>query len=226
MATKHIPDEMKQQALRKRPIPENLRPWMDLVREIPLRQELPEWKIPDDLVVTRKTLRKWYNSISFLPLNVRQFIEEDPASSLERYQQIRGFLQVLRRIIANRPALRMGALLKLDDILPLRLAYLHSQHGRISFEPTPLAVAIENIEVDRIRECENINFKRVFWAGRSDQPCCSKNCANAHRVQKWRDRYLNIYKQNRIKREEEKTDRAADMKISGNASKQKAKRGR
>lgn len=52
--------------------------------------------------------------------------------------------------------------------------------------------AINGVDATRIRECQVCN--RIFWAGRKDQKCCSKKCANVRRVQLWRKNYAENYK--------------------------------
>lgn len=52
--------------------------------------------------------------------------------------------------------------------------------------------ALKDADATRICECQICN--RIFWAGRKDQKCCSKRCANVRRVQLWRKNYAEKYK--------------------------------
>lgn len=56
---------------------------------------------------------------------------------------------------------------------------------KISFDP--FAEAIEGVDATRIRECNDC--RRIFWATRKDQSCCSKDCANRYHVRRHREKY-------------------------------------
>ncbi len=43
---------------------------------------------------------------------------------------------------------------------------------------------------------------KVFWAGRIDQSCCSHQCAGNLRARRWRERYEEKYKEQRYKKNE------------------------
>lgn len=49
------------------------------------------------------------------------------------------------------------------------------------------AVAIDGVDVTRIRECKICS--RIFWAGRKDSLCCSPSCADKRRKRQHRARY-------------------------------------
>jgi hypothetical protein len=51
-------------------------------------------------------------------------------------------------------------------------------------------------KVGRCRVCN-----KFFAAVRKDQKCCSRKCANAFRVRRWRKQYPEVYKLRRIQRE-------------------------
>lgn len=64
------------------------------------------------------------------------------------------------------------------------------KQGRVTFYMDDLfSQAIEDVEVDRIRECLNPHCRKVFWAGRSNLVCCTHKCAHAYRNQRYRARY-------------------------------------
>jgi hypothetical protein len=75
--------------------------------------------------------------------------------------------------------------------------------GTPIFEPDEFSKALEGVDVRRIRECKIC--KRVFWAGRSDKMCCSKQHNTAYNVRLTRERRRanpDIYNQQRRQNEE------------------------
>jgi hypothetical protein len=59
--------------------------------------------------------------------------------------------------------------------------------GELYLAKDKFASAIDGVEAKRIRECEIC--RRIFWAGRIDQPSCSTACAHALRNRRYRARY-------------------------------------
>lgn len=72
--------------------------------------------------------------------------------------------------------------------------------GRLRFANDDIREALEGVEIHRIKCCPVCG--RFFWAFRRDQPCCSVKCANSRRVRRWREKYLKVYKPNRIAKED------------------------
>lgn len=56
-----------------------------------------------------------------------------------------------------------------------------------------LARAIEGAEIDYLRYCEMC--RKIFYAGRKNQPCCTPKCAKAQRQKRWRQKYKEGYYQ-------------------------------
>jgi hypothetical protein len=81
------------------------------------------------------------------------------------------------------------------------LGWKTDKQGRITMTKGDISKAIEGVEAARIRLCPICD--RIFWAGRIDQPCCRKTCANALRVRRHRERYLKRYKYQRYKKSEQ-----------------------
>lgn len=67
-----------------------------------------------------------------------------------------------------------------------------SKDGRIKISNDRFAKAVEDVEAARLRSCGEC--KRIFWAGRITQTCCSKPCGNRMRVRRWRETYQTNYK--------------------------------
>ena len=55
------------------------------------------------------------------------------------------------------------------------------------------ALEDEQVDVTRIRTCSNC--KRVFWAGRKDQKCCTRACNHIRHSKRTRDKYRKGYYQ-------------------------------
>jgi hypothetical protein len=175
-----------------------------MIQDLPPEQELPDWGTPEtsgsgDPVA--EMIGVWDAVVSILPSRAQRYVRFDRGSlvpqrlveSHERYELLRAALSVFRAI-----ARRQGATsIKLADSAGL-IGIRVNEKGEVGLVPSPVFEALQGVEADRIRECENVKCRRIFWAARSDQPCCSKKCANARRVQRWRDKYQDVYKQNRI----------------------------
>jgi hypothetical protein len=196
-----------QQALRTRPTPEALKSWLDLIRDIPADCELPDWETPDvsrckdDKDAVETLLRSYDAKISILPPATQVWvrggrhvlIQQGIADAAERYRLVKTARETLRGI-ARRGASSVLPLPDFDGLVDLRL----DSQGRIRLMPSSFLKALEGVEADRIRECKSPNCGRIYWAGRVDQPCCGKTCANARRVRTWRERYPEAYKQRRL----------------------------
>lgn len=79
--------------------------------------------------------------------------------------------------------------------------YIDSE-GKFSIGTPVLYSYFIGIKVNRICECQVCN--RYFWAGRKDMSCCSAQCANSNRARKFRDRYPEKYKEQRVKKADTK----------------------
>jgi hypothetical protein len=67
-------------------------------------------------------------------------------------------------------------------------AYLEITKERtVRVRMSPFAQAIEGAEIDYLRYCEMC--RKIFYAGRKNQHCCSVKCAKAQRQKRWRQRY-------------------------------------
>src|SRR5262249_24911680 len=91
------------------------------------------------------------------------------------------------------------------DRLQWHILMIVNEKGRIDFWHDWLSRALSDVEASRIRRCQNCG--KIYWAGRIDQPCCSKSCANIRRVTRSIQNSAR-YKVNRCKAEDrrEKAD--------------------
>lgn len=200
MSLQRIQGKVTEQALRSRPAPPKLEFWLNLIEEFPGDQVLNDWEEGPN----EEPLDAWNAQLSTLPARAQRFVRDgnprlnrtNVVATGERYEQLQAAQQVLREIARVKSAQRIEL---------TNRAYLAGLNvgldGKIGVVLSPICEALQGVEANRIRECENPKCGRVFWAGRSDQPCCSKVCANARRVRRWREAYQSTYKQNRLKRE-------------------------
>ena len=113
-------------------------------------------------------------------------------ASVERYALIKDARMLLRGIPTisesgsdfYRPALEVKTKLRLNG------------QGVFILERNKLIEALECVEAQRIRTCPIC--EQIFWAGRLNQPACSKRCSHTLRNRKYRERYLTDYKLQRI----------------------------
>lgn len=67
-------------------------------------------------------------------------------------------------------------------------AYLAiSESRKVIVNLSSFARAIEQAEIDYLRYCEMC--RKIFYAGRKNQPCCTPKCAKAQRQKRWRQKY-------------------------------------
>jgi hypothetical protein len=88
--------------------------------------------------------------------------------------------------------------------------------GLVRIRVDEFTEALEGIEAKRIRLCEVC--KRIFWAGRITQKCCSNSCSNKFRVHRFRyktDEEKAAYELRRMRREEKRKCNIAIMPASG-----------
>ena len=113
-------------------------------------------------------------------------------ASIERYTLIKDARLLLRgiRTVSEsgyafyRSTLEVKTKLRLDE------------QGVFVLQRNQLIEALEGVEAERIRTCPIC--EQIFWAGRINQPACSKRCSHALRNRKYRERYLTDYKMQRI----------------------------
>jgi hypothetical protein len=92
---------------------------------------------------------------------------------------------------------------KVNFILPSPILFWDVNH-KIRFLESPLYKALDGVDIDRIRVCPIC--KKIYWAGRIDQPTCSKKCGALLRVRRWRVAYPDKYKSQRYFRLERKSE--------------------
>jgi hypothetical protein len=60
--------------------------------------------------------------------------------------------------------------------------------GAVIEPQKPFRQFLTEVELDRIKRCAHESCMRIFWASRTDRPCCSESCRNAYKQKKHRDR--------------------------------------
>jgi hypothetical protein len=197
-------------ALPGTPAPPQVQFWLDLIRDIPPDQELARWPRVDlsgcaTLDATAaKLLRAYEPLIVVLPEAAQNYVRTPEVKDLrkryaavdERYEWLRGALGMFRAIARA----RSGAC-DLHVDLPYEWGLIRTRidrENRIRFVVSSLLADLDGVNADRIRECENQDCRRLFWARRKDKHACSLACANVRRVRKWRAQYQEQYKESRI----------------------------
>jgi hypothetical protein len=132
---------------------------------------------------------------TYSPVIEAAAIEEDYSglwretyAAVERYAnfaRLRWNFRLLLRSINNR--LSHDAALWKGVPLPAfgSTTFTVDERGTIHVARDLLSEALDGIEAKRVGECEVCRL--VFWAGRSDQICCSPKCANVYRVRRSRE---------------------------------------
>jgi hypothetical protein len=183
-----------------------------MVEDIAWDRELHEWNSPDVSGchtvegIRAKFLRSYDPLISVLPPAAARYVRareiRDTSQRLlavgDRYEMLRAVLEILRAT-ARLPKGK-AATIEAPSYIRLSGILLRVDPDGISPEFADSLDALRRVETDRIRECQNLACRRLYWAGRTDQPCCSKRCANARRVQLWRAEYATQHKLARVQK--------------------------
>lgn len=200
MSLQHVRDKLVRQASRTRRVPDGLKFWLDLIQDIHPERELPQWAdvyFPpgSESWPLEDRKRAWEEFLRTLPPQARRYVRSDREGT--NYPLLRAALDLLRKIARSG-----GRLSRIETrYYPLEVAALEvDPEGKIRLVPSPLAESLQGVEAARIRECKNEKCKRIFWAGRKDQWCCSQRCGRVERTRKWRGWYQERYKQNRIRK--------------------------
>jgi hypothetical protein len=109
----------------------------------------------------------------------------------KKYQRLREYrtnLHKVMRIAELNPTDRLTSSEILDPIV-ITQEYSVDERGKFIQWGNPFTDALEDddVEVTRIRSCDNC--KRVFWAGRRDQMCCTPACNHARHSKRTRKKH-------------------------------------
>ncbi|HKQ04138.1 MAG TPA: hypothetical protein VJ464_03325 [Blastocatellia bacterium] len=195
-------NDFRRQVLRTKPVSQKLGELINLVNLLP-----PNIKTPQEIFATfleqgTYDPQDWINGykkiIAPLPIEVQDFIGSIRIDTLQEFD-LRYSLLIEAKIILRQIA-RGEIGKKLSLPVTQALATLGTdKEGKIVVKPTPLADALVGVESSRIRECTIC--ENIYWAGRIDQPCCSRKCNGIRRVRKWREQYPEKYKQQRVQKD-------------------------
>jgi hypothetical protein len=191
------------QASRLRPIPSELKGYVRLANALPAPEKLPGaeaagklpvreyWEATDDLVKRYPRFRAF--------LEGADLREEIPVEAVRRCSSlkiVRSVLYTIARSYGSNQATGVPIAAAFQNLVSV----VTDTGGNLRIQHDPLLQALEGVEARRIRECAICG--RIFWAGRIDQSCCPKRCAKVLRTRRWRDRYPEKYKPQRIKKAE------------------------
>ena len=146
-------------------------------------------------------LDRWRKKVQAFPAPLRNFlgpVRRDTFSKLgHKYTFLREAVDVLRSIARTGAAkLRQG-----DFLYPVGNFICTDEDGKIQFIKSTIVTVLEGVEAGRIRECPIC--QNIFWAGRTDQQCCSPRCRKIWHTRRWREKYLHSYKLQRGRRAEQ-----------------------
>lgn len=108
-----------------------------------------------------------YEFIRTSRINLRKIIELV-------YRKHSAYAHLGVHLLNVKSRMQVEGLIRIDD------------NGRLRIELDRFAAIVDRTDAIRIRDCEIC--KRIFWAGRLDATCCSRNCANALRSRRYRER--------------------------------------
>jgi hypothetical protein len=203
----HLTIMKNQQASRLRPIPSELEGYIRLANVLPAPEKLPgaepNGKLPvrEHWDATDKDLENLQGRYArfraiFKGANLR---EKYPVEVIQRCRSLKIVRSVLYTIARSQGSNHVAGVpvgAHLENLVSVR----PDAGGNLRILHDPLLQALQGVEASRIRECPICG--RIFWAGRVDRPCCGKRCAGVRRTRRWRDRYPEKYKPQRIKKAE------------------------
>jgi hypothetical protein len=79
-----------------------------------------------------------------------------------------------------------------------------NERGQAEFNIDHLVKVLDGVEVSKIRVCPICGV--IFWAPRKDAPCCSIRCGKVQRTRRYRAKYLEQYKLQRVTRAQVSSD--------------------
>jgi len=104
-----------------------------------------------------------------------------------QYKEIVDTRDRLRQLMREATEVSDEETIYFHDAIDAR-AYLEITRERtVRVRMSPLAQAVQGIEVDYLRDCKTCG--NIFFAGRKNQQCCTVKCAKAQRQKRWRQRY-------------------------------------
>jgi hypothetical protein len=211
-----------QQASRSVTIPPKLKPWLELANSIPPHQDFPNlynWlahiqrgqnlNAEEELAAvfeafpmqTYPVFRRHVGKVTFS--RIMELIV-----SCNECESSRAYLRAIASAAERRQENESTPIpvwaftrLQLPSWLVRTITWRIDETGRVRIETGELAQALDDVEASRIRICPLCEI--LYWAGRSDQPACSRKHAQALRTRAWRQRYPE-YKQQRYQKSESK----------------------
>lgn len=163
----------------------------EILKSLP--DEVSNYIYPYNLETIKELTSDYFDEEENLRDN-REFLYE----IVQGYQDFSRFTKILRSLIQRHEAQKNNRLI---IIFPIYISTeIVIKDGLIHIETNKLAEALQGVDIDRLRICPVCN--RIFWAKRNDQKACSNKCSGNLRIRKYRENYLEKYKQQRIKKEQ------------------------
>jgi hypothetical protein len=191
----------RQQASRAKPVPPELAAYIERANILPAPEELPGavegdlrdhyWDDEGQIEALAAQFAAFQGYLEGADLKA-----EIPVGAVLRCRSLASLRAVLRTIARmddrNLATKNLLSGSHLEDFVSGEA----DQDGKFLVTYHPLLRALEGVEIARIRECPTCG--KIFWAGRIDQPCCTKRCAGIRRTRLWRGIYPDKYKQQRF----------------------------
>ncbi|MBA3242388.1 MAG: hypothetical protein H0T60_14250 [Acidobacteria bacterium] len=173
---------------------------IDFSRELAAVKDYSQWwdvaeKALEPCLEGLPALRKYiYGGAS--EMSRTEAIEE----AVQRYIYLHEIIKLLRSIVRlSKMYPQSGFSISITRPLNIQI----DAQGTINVGKDFIAEALDEVEAERIRECEICN--RIFWAGRITIKCCSLKHANLYRVRKSQSAAAKqAYKARRYEREIER----------------------
>jgi hypothetical protein len=166
----------------KRPAPPELQSLIELVNSVPPDVDLPnpKGKGKKFLKLLRKKQFTGFVEIiggiqpdTFLTKFLGEGAPKTYNKLLEQYLYLRDGRAWLRRIAL------IGQLPRRMKYLMPHVSVYTNDRGELIFNIPPLIKILQGVEAARVRRCPICDL--IFWAARTDKPCCSTRCAKARR---------------------------------------------
>jgi hypothetical protein len=183
----------------KRPIEPDLAELLDLVNSVPADIELRELTNRNEEEIIALVNSDAFEEYRRLTRALRiKKLRGGFNQKYRHYNYVRGAREWVKHIVVYGKGFRHGEPLRchMPPLPHVNLLMTINQEGVIEFSGHPIIEALTEVNILAIRCCAVC--RKFFVARRKDQPCCTPQCSRIRRTRRWRAKYPDKYKQNRI----------------------------